>query len=337
MVADDENVLRDIAIKHEKSKNYPQALEEYKKLTTLNDSNFFYPYRVGYCLYKMEKFSEAIQFYERSLQTIIKADNPNKHDIASIHLLIGDCYKELKDTEKAKKEYDTYLSIESGPKAKYFYNDRMKLLKKNRGKGTVNNSSPYLKPLVSIILEVVAFVIIAIASFVPLVGFTVTLVSVSASVNASIFTVTTIDSSGTSSTGGYNGANALWPSSSIIISQIIVLLILLSTIILLVLDAMVILYMKKPVIPNFIRHYKGSGLRPSALVTATFVCLVSALYGILVGGLLSNFIVTSSEHIESGLYLFIAGIIIYIIRGFFKTNPNYVKRRTIKKSTIKSS
>lgn len=333
MVPDDENILRDLAKKHEESKDYYQAAEEYKKLINLNNSYYVYPLKAGYCMYKMEKYSEAIHFYELSLQTIMKEENPNKNEIASLHLLIGDCYKGLQDPKKAKEEYGTYLSTKKDPKAKDIYNKRMAMLKKRKRK--TSKRSPYLEPLASIILEVISFIIIAAASFVPFIGFTATLVSVSANVNASIFTATIINSSGTSTTGGYFGPNSLWPNDSILVSQIMVYIILLSIIVLLIMDLLAVIYVKNKDIPNFVRHYGGLGVNPLTLIFSTFVCLALALYGVLNGSPLSSFVVRSTEHIESGLYLFIAGMVLYIIRGFLRTNPNYVKRTFIKKSTIK--
>ncbi|MEM0134171.1 MAG: tetratricopeptide repeat protein [Thermoplasmatales archaeon] len=333
MGADEEINLRDVAKRHEAEKDYLSALNDYKKLIELNPIHYFYPFKAGYLLAKLKKFDEASEMYDLSVNILQKSVPPNNYQIARIHLLKGDCLREMGDYKGATDEYKVALDLDPTSELKRSFEKRMEIIKKGAKKR--HHSKRMSKPteiLIAVLVELIAFVLIIVGSYLPIVAFNLNVGGINSSVSASIFSATITNSSG-SSHGGYFGPNALWPNYGVLGSQIIIFFILLSIVIFAILDLLVFISLKKNNMPAVIKHYKGEGPKLSALIGGSFVALLLAYGGILVQSPLSRFILSNTEHIGIGLILIIAGVVVYFFRIGFKTNPNYVPYNPKKKGT----
>jgi len=83
--------------------DYNDALKRYKELNTARPNNAFFNYMIGNCFLAMEKYDDAITYYEtaKRLDPKVKSDLPFKAGIA---------YHKKGDLDNALKQYNSYIS-----------------------------------------------------------------------------------------------------------------------------------------------------------------------------------------------------------------------------------
>jgi len=83
--------------------DYQSAITQYKELNTARPNNAFYNYMIGKCLLAMEKYDDAISFFE----TANRIDPKVKRDLP---LQAGIAYHKKGDLDNALKQYNSYIS-----------------------------------------------------------------------------------------------------------------------------------------------------------------------------------------------------------------------------------
>lgn len=309
MENNEEDSLKELAKKDEDSGNYQEAFDKYLKLISINPTDYVYSYKAGRQLYRLKRYEDALRFYKDSLQIYQRRDNPQKTELATLHGIIGDCYRSLRQQQPALDEYKQALKIDPSEKTQQKYKTRIKEIKHPEKSKTQNAHNGKHDAILGLVFDVVSIIILVIGSLLPLISYHLNLNGIASSaVSVNIFSY-----------------------SYEIGAQIIFALILLSMVVFLILDALVIMFNQQKEFKSILKYYRGAGPNPIAVIFGTFVFLLLSYSEILIYNPNSSIIAKSSEHVGVGLFIIIAAMVIYFFRAGFQTNKKYVPYNLKKK------
>lgn len=104
-----EEDLAELAASCITDKNYYQAISNYRQAIELNPDNNYLFTNCAYAFEKLERYEEAIEYYNRGISILEKKKNFEVREYRNLILYycsLGYCYMKLKEYEKALNNYD---------------------------------------------------------------------------------------------------------------------------------------------------------------------------------------------------------------------------------------